>query len=244
MLPCASLLIVLPYFAATFGGAFAAIENDTAVVGSFVHETKIKAPGDLLSAASKKHKHHGGESTSDDFGDVGYKRSHSTRDNDGYSTFDTFHNKDGDGFGYAQHFEFGKKNGGKKQGGYHENSNFDDEDEAAGSVSPKFSEWHFEKESGSPAKSYRYQSDDGDSSSLGKLVGPDYEYGGSKKSSKGKRAKRKKDNVQPAAATEYDNYEYADTEEPEEAPADFEAEESPDPEYGALYAEGDAYDYY
>lgn len=244
MLPCANLL-VMP-FVMTLCSVFGASENDTVVVGSFVHEMKVKAPNtDLLSSESKKHKQHdSGNEFNDDFGDEGYKHKHSSQDKDGYSKFDTFHNKDGDGFGYSQHFEFGKKDGDKKFGGYHESSNFDDEDEAAGSISPKYSEWHFEKESGSPAKSYRYQSDD-DDLTMGKLVGPDFEgFSGSMKSSKGKRAKRKKDNVQPAAATEYDNYEYADAEEPEEAPADFEAEEGADPEYGALYADADAYDYY
>lgn len=225
-------------FVMTLCSVFGAGENDTIVVGSFVHEMKVKAPTtDLFSSESKKYKQHdGGNDFIDDFGDEGYKHKHSSQDKDGYSKFDTFHNKDGDGFGYSQHFEFGKKDGDKKFGGYHESSNFDDEDEAAGSISPKYSEWHFEKESGSPAKSYKYQSDD-DDLTMGKLVGPDF-------TSKGKRAKRKKDNVQPAAATEYDNYEYADAEEPEEAPADFEAEEGADPEYGALYAEADAYDYY
>lgn len=208
------------------------VENDTKVVGSYIHELKIKPPSDLLTAASKKH----GTSGGDKHGDEGYIKSKSTKDDDGYNSFDTYHTKDGDAFGYAQHFEFDKKGGDKKKGGYHE-SNFD-EDEAADSVKPKFSEWNFEENS-SPSQHYRYEND-GEEGSKGKLVGPDY-VSETKKSKK--RPKRKKE--QDAAATEYENYDtYGDIEEADDgAPADFEAEDA-DPEYGNLYADAEAYDYY
>ncbi len=223
----------------------AAAANDTTVVGSRVHETKVKAPADLLGAASKKsHGGDGGGSFGDAHGNHGFKKSHSTKDNDGYSKFDSFHSKDGDGFGYSEHYEFGKQDKGGGHGGYHESSN-DDEDEAADSLSPKFTQWHFEEKGGAPATSYRYTSDSTDGSK-GKLVGPDYEKSKAGNSAKdathNKRSKRKKE--PHPSATEYDNYEYADVEEADDGePADFEGGEA-EPEYGALYADADAYDYY
>lgn len=241
MLPCANLL-VLPFVLMTCKVSTAK-ENDTAVVGSLVHETKVKAPTDLLSAGSKKYK----KSFEDDFADDDFKNSHHKGgDKDNYNKYNTFHSSDGDGYGYSQSYAFSDKDNGKKnKKGDDDFTSFDDdEDEAADSVSPKFTELHFDKGASSvPTSSYRFQSGDGDQFK-GKLVGPDFDgYGGSSKS---KRMKRKKDNVQPSAATEYDNYDYADVEEPDEAPADFEAEEAPDPEYGSpVYADqGDAYDYY
>ncbi|XKL66810.1 hypothetical protein PGB90_010230 [Kerria lacca] len=236
MLPCASLSTLL--FTFTCRNVFAILENDTSVVGFFVHETKIKPSVDLLTSASKKNQD---DSFGVELGNEGFKKSHSSKDKDGYNKFDTYHTKDGDGFGYEQHFEFGKKGGDHKNGGYHESSSYNDDD-GGDSVNPKFSEWHFEEKSGSPAKSYRYESDSSDNSK-GKLVGPDYEESSETQESKSTRPKRKKD-PQVTAATEYDNYEYADVEEPDDgAPADFEAEEG-EPEYGALYADVDAYDYY
>ncbi|KAK7605290.1 hypothetical protein V9T40_007148 [Parthenolecanium corni] len=215
----------------------AAAENDTTVVGSTVHLTKVVPPSngdDLLPAGSKKFVDD--FFNNDKFAKQGFKKTHNSKDSDGYAKHDTFHTKDGDGFGYAQHFEFDKKGGDKHGDGYHESSTFDDDD-AAGSM-PKFSEWHFEKKSDKPSNSYRYEGDSDDHSS-GKLVGPDYEE---TKGSASRRSKRKKE--PHPSATEYDNYEYADVEEPDDgAPADFEADDG-DPEYGALYADADAYDYY
>lgn len=209
-------------------------ENDTSVVGSLMHLTKV-APPDLVGAGSKKFAADD-FFNNDKFAKQGFKKSHSSKDADGYNKHDTFHTKDGDGFGYGQHFEFDKKGGDKHGGGYHESSSFDDDDDVAGSTMPKFSQWHFGKigSGDAPSSSYRFESDDG-----GKLVGPDYEES---KGSASRRSKRKKE--PHPSATEYDNYEYADVEEPDDgAPADFEADEG-DPEYGALYADADAYDYY
>lgn len=209
------------------------VQNDTKMVGSFIHELKIKPPHDLLGAASKKH-----ATSGDKFGDEGHIKSKATKDDDGFSKFDTYHTKDGDSYGYAQHFEFDKKGGDKKNGGYQQTSNFD-EDEAADSVKPKYSEWHFEENSDSPSKYYRYEND-GEKGSKGKLVGPGYQSE-TKKSKK--RPKRKKE--QDAAATEYENYDtYGDVEEADDgAAADFEAEDA-DPEYANVYADAEAYDYY
>jgi len=222
----------------------AAIENDTAVVGSLVHETKVKPPVDLSGAASKGYKTHE-SSFEDDFGDDGYKKFNNNghgRGKDAYNKYNTFHTTDGDGYGYSHSFAY--KDDGKKGGdeGSDDFGSFDDEDEAADSVSPKFTQWHFDQSGDKPTSYYGLQSENGDLAKS-KLVGPD--YGGYSGLSKYRREKRKKDNVQPSAATEYDNYDYADVEEPEEAPADFEAEEAPDPEYGPVYADqADAYDYY
>lgn len=210
-------------------------ENDTAVVGSDVHLSKVAPPDeDLLPAGSKKFVDD--FLNGDKFTKQGFKKTHNTKDADGYAKHDTFHTRDGDSFGYGQHFEFDKKGGDKHGGGYHESNTFDDDD--AADSRPKFNQWQFDKKSGNPSSSYRYEGDS-DDYSTGKLVGPDYEE---TKGAASRRSKRKKE--PHPSATEYDNYEYADVEEPDDgAPADFEADEG-DPEYAALYADADAYDYY
>lgn len=228
--------------------------NDTIVVSSSVHETKVQAPStaDSIGAAASAFKSADRHRDDDDdggLGDIGFKKSHKMNDHDGYNNFKSFHTKDGDGFGYAEHYEFGKKGNGKKGGGYQASQDFDDEDEAADSLSPKYTLWHFEEGSKTPgnAKSYHYRGDGSGELSKGKLVGPDYKEDSysffdddeTTTDKNSKRSKRKKEPHQ-TAATEYDNYEYADVEEPEEG----EAEEGGDPEYGAVYADADAYDYY
>lgn len=201
--------------------AASAAENDTVVVGSLVHLTKLAPPrDDLLPAGSKKFVDDFFKN--DKFAKQGFKKSHSS--------------KDADGFGYGQHIDFGKKGGDKHDSGYDVSSTFDDDD-AAGSM-PKFSKWHFEKKSDNSPKNYHFE-DGNEDYSFDKVVGPDFEE------TEGLASRRSKRKKEPhPSATEYDNYEYADVEEPDDgAPADFEADEG-DPEYGALYADADTYDYY
>ncbi|KAK7580537.1 hypothetical protein V9T40_001166 [Parthenolecanium corni] len=212
-----------------------ATENDAAIVGSDKRLIKLMpSDDDLIPEGSKKFVDD--FLNSDKFAKQGFKKSHSSKDNDGYAKHDTFHAKDGDSFEYAQNFEFDEKDGDKHGDGSHESSTFDDDDTA--SSVPKFSQRYFDKKSDHPSKSYHYQGANADHIA-GMLMRPDYEE---TIGSASRRSKRKKE-LHPSA-TEYDNYEYADVEEPDDrAPADFEADEG-DPEYGALYADADAYDYY
>lgn len=207
-----------------------AAENDTVVVGSLVHLTKVAPPSDdLLPAGSKKFVEDFFKS--DKFPQQGFKKSRSGDDDDSFQ--DTFRTKDGDGFGYGKNFKFDKKGSDKHGDGYHVSTSFDDDD--AASSMPKFSKWHFDKTPSSPSKSYNFE-DGGDDRSFDELAGPDSDE------TEGLASRRSKRKNKPPS--EYDSYDYADIEEPDDGvPADIEADDG-DPEYGTLYADADAYDYY
>lgn len=64
-----------------------------------------------MSAAETKDQHT--EVSAGHDNDVGYLKKTNEKGGDGYQHFESFHNKDGDSYGYEKHEAFGKSNDGK-----------------------------------------------------------------------------------------------------------------------------------
>lgn len=66
---------------------------------------------DLSTAETKQHSEVGHEN------DVGYLKKSEEKGGDGYQHFESFHNKDGDSYGYEKHEAVGKSNKGESTDG-------------------------------------------------------------------------------------------------------------------------------
>ncbi|RZF33744.1 hypothetical protein LSTR_LSTR008003 [Laodelphax striatellus] len=135
--------------------------EDTQVVGSSLHQVMVKAPADLLAAGdhSSGHRQRQQKKKGKKDGDKGYLRSQSSKGGQGYSSFDSFHKKDGDKDGYEKHSTFGGKDSGGDGGEYAYSSSYDTRDKDGSASKPKYTTYHYEKKSGTPRKQY---SDEGD----------------------------------------------------------------------------------
>lgn len=73
------------------------------------------SPLDLSVAASSHHHQKHGDGLNHD-NDVGYLKKSDEKGGDGYEHFESFHNKDGDAYGYEKHEAFGNKKKGDEDG--------------------------------------------------------------------------------------------------------------------------------
>jgi hypothetical protein len=99
------------------------VEADSELIESTVREVRaLPPPGFDLQAASTGG-HHGGGGGGHD---VGYLRTKNSKGDNGYQKFDSYHNKDGDAYGYESHSSFGKATGGQTGGSFHHSGSYKD----------------------------------------------------------------------------------------------------------------------
>lgn len=99
--------------------------TDSELVGSNLNKVYAPAPFEDLQSEGTKHKGHKGHNDDDD---SGYYTSKSTKGDNGYKHFDSYHKKGGDKYGYEAHSAYGKAKKGKDGGSHHSSGKYEEVD--------------------------------------------------------------------------------------------------------------------
>lgn len=102
--------------------------EDSELVGSNLNKVYAQAPFEDLQSAGTGHKGQDGHKGQHDDDDSGYYRSKSTKGDNGYKHFDSYHKKGGDKYGYEKHTAFGKGTGGKDGGSHYTSGKYHEVD--------------------------------------------------------------------------------------------------------------------
>lgn len=115
------LLVLLLQLGLTAFAAAAAAATARPAPGISDDTATTHIVGDLIVAASNRRQQqhnrgHGADGLNHDH-DIGYVKKSDEKGGDGYEHFESFHDKDGDAYGYEKHEAFGGKGAAKKKNG-------------------------------------------------------------------------------------------------------------------------------